>query len=167
MLELKPPLPPASSSMALAVLRLETISRTIHDTYSSLASSDAGSNDAYAHFRARAYLLLNHYVDHGLQDAFQWLLLMNSAAPKKIRITLQENPFHWGLLAMTAVAGTFMSPNKLRDLAFVMKDARAAGVPWPKLEAFILDRRKRQRKHAVDAVIEAIMDRHAKTERQR
>lgn len=153
--------------MALAVLRLETISRAIYETYSSLANSDAGSNDAYAHFRARAYLLLSHYLDNGLQDAFQWLLMMNNAAPKRTRIPLQENPFHWGLLAMTAAAGTFKSPNKLRDLAFAMKEAHAAGVPWSKLEAFIFDRRKRGRKQAVDAVIDAIMERHAKAARQR
>lgn len=167
MLCLKPSLPPASSTMAFAVLRLESISRAIHKTYCSMMDSDGGSTAAYEHFRARAYLLLSHYIDNGLRDAFQWLLMMNEAAPRRTRISLKDNPFHWGLLAMTAAAGPFMSANKLRDLAAFMNQAHAIGVPWAELEAFIRNHRKQERREGIDAFISAITERHARTAGQR
>ena len=147
--------------MSFAVLRLEVISRAIHQSYASLGGPAPGQTSAYVHFRARAYRLLTHYVDHGLADAFQWSLMMSGAAPKKRRIRMHENAFHWGLLAMTSAAGTFMSPNKLRTLGALMKQAHAEGVAETELESFIRGQRKRERQQAMDEMLEAIKQRNA------
>jgi hypothetical protein len=141
----------------------------MHERFGAKVKSEDGlapNLDAYIHFRADAYLLLTHYVDHGLREAFRWLLLMNDAAPQRTRIPLQDNPFHWGLLAITAAARSasrgarrwrpFMSLNKLRDLGSIMKRAHAAGVGVGGLEEFIIDQRKREHHEALSQKLHAI-----------
>lgn len=163
-------LPPASASMALAVYRLEAISRAIHRTYRRKSRKGQGAASArlkaYAHFRSKAYLLLSHYVEHGLQEAFKWLLAVHGASPKRTRIPLQQNPFHWGLLAMTASAGVFMSPNKLRQLAMELQAAHAEGVPEKRLERYLRDRKRGARHEAMREFLGRLERRSARTSRE-
>lgn len=153
MLNLDPPLPHSDVSMPFAVFRLQEIATEIRRSFRDRARADAGSGDAYSHFRARAYLLLAHYVDNGFPDAFRWLLMMNGDAPKKTRITLDQNPFHWGLRAMSSAAGTFMSPNKLRDLGTMMKRAHSEGVLADDFETYVRRRRSHDRTVVTNAVL--------------
>ena len=160
-------LPVSGASMPLAVFRLEAISCAIRQSFNGLATGqhNIGSKtggDAYTHFRSRAYRLLTHYVDHDLQDAFRWLLLMKGAAPRKTRISLDQNPFHWGLLAITAAAGTFMSPNKLRSLGSLMKRAHAQGIKEEGFEAYIRRTRKDDRMTEFQSVMSALSGRRPK-----
>jgi hypothetical protein len=132
-------LPQSDASMAAVVLRLEDISKAVQATFGRMLKVPgqlAPNPEAYAHFRVRAFRLLVHYVDSDRQEAFRWLLLMYGAAPKKARIRLQENPFHWGLLAMTAAAGPFMSRNRLRTLAAIMKRAHEQHIDVSEFEEF-------------------------------
>lgn len=95
-------LPEPDASLALTVYRLEAISEAIYDRFEEIAANDEEPSQtarlrAYAHFRSRAYRLLSHYISHGFQEAFRWLLGIHGAAPKRTRIPLEQNPFHWGL----------------------------------------------------------------------
>lgn len=162
-------LPLASASMALAVYRLEAISRAIHRTYRRKSTGQGAASarlKAYAHFRSKAYLLLSHYVEHGLQEAFKWLLAVHGASPKRARISLQQNPFHWGLLAMTASAGVFMSPNKLRQLAMELQAAHVEGVPEKRLESYLRDRKRRARHEAMGEFLSGLERRSVRTSRE-
>ena len=151
-------LPRRGTSVTLAMHKFETISRFIYRKYGPVSAGTRRraqiirGSAQYKLFRARAYRLLTHYVDKGFPEAFYWVLAMRSALPKRTRITLDENPFHWGLLAMSAAAAPVMSSNKLRDLSVQMKQAHAAGVEEDDLEAFI-GRSKRDAQHAAIAAI--------------
>jgi hypothetical protein len=158
-------LPDSSASMPLAICHLEAISVAIHDRFAAGADSRTPpSLEAYARFRTSAYRLLTHYVDQGLDEAFRWLLVINDAAPERTRITLEENPFHWGLMAMTAAAGTFMSPNKLRDLGASMKRAHAEDVLKDDFEVFIRGLRRRQRHRAIAPILAEFRQHEAQLE---
>jgi hypothetical protein len=133
--------------MAFAVWRFEAISRAIHSSFTSKLKKPgqlAPNLDAYGHFRNRAFRLLTHYVDTDRSEAFRWLLMMYGAAPRKTRIPLSDNPFHWGLLALTSAGGTFMSKNKLRSLAVLMKRAHAEGLSEADFETFVQHERRLQ-----------------------
>ena len=73
---------------------------------------------------------------------------MAGALPKKDRISLDDNPFHWGLLAMAEAAGPFMSRNKLRELSHHLQLAHRSGIQAANLETFIKETRKGKRKQA-------------------
>lgn len=136
-------LPDADAPIALAVYRLEAASSAIYQAFRNIIDDDQESPPevlrlkANAHFRSSAYKLLSHYVEHRQQEAFRWLLEMHGAAPKRARIPLDRNPFHWGLLAMTAAGGRVLSRNRLRDLGVQLQEAHAMRVQVEQLESFI------------------------------
>jgi hypothetical protein len=166
-------LPQSGISIAGALAHLEVVSRAIHESFRQDVSADSQTArlEAYEQFRADAFSLLGHYVELGLQDAFRWLLLINDAAPRRIRIALEDNPFHWGLLAMTSAARSvdptarrwkpFMSSNKLRDLGSLMKLAHAKGIEVAGLEEFIANQRKLQHREALRRKLRAIREERA------
>ncbi|MEO8272086.1 MAG: hypothetical protein ABI557_20415 [Aureliella sp.] len=145
--------PERGASVVLAMYRLENISRTIHSEFQNkLAQSRQDPprcrpHDAYVYFREEAFALLSYYVDHEFVAAFQWYLVVRERLPKRTRVRLEDNPFHWGLLAMSAASGTYMSPNKLRDLGVAMLDAHAAGTTETEFQA--QTRRLNRRKEAI------------------
>ena len=128
------PLPPPGSSMAMAVHRLEQISCAIQKSVIERKGNPACDiplrtpTKAYSHFRRQAFEVLAHYVDNDLQAAFGWLVAMHGQAPRRRRGSVKKNEFHLGLLAMSAAAGTFMSLNRIRDLARNMQDAYERGI---------------------------------------
>lgn len=138
-------LPSRAASMATAVYRFEEISRaitlTLHDIQRDARNISSGATLSNEHFRSKAYKLLTHYVDHGFQASFRWVLCMRGKEPKTVRITLEENPFHWGLLAMAAASEQVLSRNKLRDLGKDLHAAHAGGIQNDDLESFIKFRR--------------------------
>jgi hypothetical protein len=161
-------LPEPTASMSFVVYRLEAISKAIHQSFEEIVAneeepSQAGRLRAYAHFRSRAYRLLSHYIGHGFQEAFRWLLGMQGAAPKRSRIPLHQNPFHWGLLAVTAAGGPFMSPNRLRELASDLQAAHAAEVPEEGLESFLQARKRQARRHALSTLLRELRPGHRGT----
>ena len=161
-------LPEVDASLALAVYRLEANSDAIYDTFQEIAASDEESYQtarlrAYAHFRSCAYKLLSHYIRHGFQEAFRWLLGMRGAAPKRCRIPLHQNPFHWGLLAMKAAGGPFMSPNRLRELATDFQAAYETGVAEGELENFLRARKSQARRQALSTMLRELRRVHRPT----
>lgn len=143
-------LPDRGDRLTLAAYRLETIARAIHVSFIRLSTRPVGDlglsvpREAYVHFRLEAFRLLTHFVDEGLQGAFKLSLMASNAMPKKVRPSVADNPFHWGLIAMSAAAGPFMSRNKLLDLANQMRRAHANGTSIADFEVY----RKRERKNA-------------------
>ncbi len=152
-------LPVRGSSVALSMYRLEVASRDIHEKLqASLARSSRNSTlfpplNAYVRFRRKAFKLLAHFVDAELTEAFGWYLIVSGKARNRPRASLEYNPFHWGLLAMSAAAGTFMHPNKLRIIAMHMQTAHAAGISDADLEAHIQSQRRAERKMAIEDTV--------------
>lgn len=133
----------------MATLRLEEISKAIqHSVTEKRTRTNGGpsptvSGVAYRHFRQKAFRLLSHYVDNNFDDSFYWLLAMRNQLPKRTRGSVAGNPFHLGLLAMTAAAGEFMSRNKLRDLAAEMQCGHALGILPAEFNAYVSGARRR------------------------
>ena len=155
MSEWKPSLPDAGSSIALVTHRLEEIACAIQVTVQRKKAAAAEVNrlrvplEAYAHFRARAFKLLAHYVDNDFEASFRWLLDMHGKSPKRARGSVCGNEFYLGLLAMEAAAGPFMHRNKLRDLAALMQQAHIAGIAPTQFDEFVPQARKRARNERV------------------
>ncbi len=154
--------PDRRDSMVLAMYKLEAIAGAMHSAFergmarNSDNSSSRGSHQPYADFRKRAYSLLRYYIDNDFTDAFKWYLAVKDKSPGRIRIPLERNPFHWGLLAMSAADGDFLSINKLRILASDMCSAHAAGIDESGLELHIRARRKTSREQAAKGTVRVI-----------
>lgn len=99
--------------------KLEAISVALHVRFEK--SPRGGPRQPYADFRNKAYEVLKYYVDYDFTDAFKWYLAARGKSPMRTRIKIEDNPFHWGLLAMSVAAmsgaddGGFLSANRLRD----------------------------------------------------
>ena len=141
-------LPAPGSSMAFVTYRLEEIACAIHDTVKKRKSAARAEGrlstplDAYAHFRSRAFKLLGYYIDNDFHPSFRWLLEMHGKRPQRSRGSVRGNQFHLGLLAMDAAAGQFMHPNKLRDYAVLMQQARSKNVLPAAFDTFVRLTRK-------------------------
>lgn len=136
--------------------RLEAIACAIQQTVQKKKAIARGQMrlapppEAYAHFRQRAFKVLSYYIENDLQAAFGWLLVIYEKHPKRSRGSVRGNDFHLGLLAMTAAAGRFLHPNKLRDLALLMQQARSGGVTATEFEGFRLTVLKKARHDRVN-----------------
>lgn len=146
--------PDRRDSIVLAMYKLEAISCALHSAFERGMASNSdnpsrrGSRQPYADFRKRAFALLRYYVDNDFTDTFKWYLAVRDKSPGRIRIPLERNPFHWGLLAMSAAGGTFLSINKLRILASDMCAAHAAGIDESGLELHTRAQRKTSRQQS-------------------